>query len=130
LAVSPFPIAQPLQGLRVLVVEDETLVAMLIEEYLADFGCDIVFSGRRVGKTLHALKSIEVDAAVLDVNVAGESISPVAEVLEQQKVPFIFASGYGVNGVDERWSSRPVLQKPFSAKELHNALAACVQGTF
>jgi DNA-binding response OmpR family regulator len=127
LAVSPIAIAQPLQGLRVLVVEDETLVAMLLEEYLADFGCDIVFSGRRIGKTLHALKNLEVDAAVLDVNVAGESVSPVAEVLERLKVPFIFASGYGVKGVDERWSTRPVLQKPFSAKELHAALVACVQ---
>ena len=130
MAVSTIPIAQPLQGLRVLVVEDETLVAMLIDEYLADFGCDIVFSGRRIGKTLHALKNLEVDAAVLDVNVAGESVSPVAEILEQQKVPFIFASGYGVKGVDERWSSRPVLQKPFSAKELHTALVACVQDAF
>ncbi len=111
-------------------VEDETLVAMLVEEYLADFGCDIVFSGRRVGKTLHALRNLQVDAAVLDVNVAGESVSPVAEFLDQQKVPFIFASGYGVNGVDERWSSRPVLQKPFSAKDLHNALLACVQAAF
>jgi CheY-like chemotaxis protein len=130
LAFSTIPIAQQLQGLRVLVVEDETLVAMLIEEYLADFGCNIVFSGRRVGKTLYALKSLEVEAAVLDVNVAGESVSPVAEVLELRKVPFIFASGYGIKGVDERWSTRPVLQKPFSAMELQAALVACVQPTF
>jgi CheY-like chemotaxis protein len=127
LAVSPVPIAE-LQGLRVLVVEDETLVAMLVEEYLADLGCIIAYSGRRVSSTLHALKDLEVGAAVLDVNVAGESIASVAEILEQRKVPFLFASGYGAKGIDERWAGRPVLQKPFSAKELEMALLACVQG--
>jgi DNA-binding response OmpR family regulator len=129
LATSTVPIAE-LQGLRVLVVEDETLVAMLVEEYLADLGCIIVYSGRRISSTLHALKNLEVGAAVLDVNVAGESIAAVAEILEQRKVPFLFASGYGAKGIDDRWAGRPVLQKPFSAKELEAALLACVRGAF
>jgi CheY-like chemotaxis protein len=127
LAASSIPQVKPLQDLRILVVEDESLVAMLIEEYLADFGCAPACSVSRVGKALKALKVTEVDAAVLDVNVAGESVSPIAEALEQRGVPFIFASGYGISGVEERWASRPVLQKPFSAKELHAALVACVQ---
>ena len=127
MAASSIPFAEPLQGLRVLVVEDETLVAMLVEEYLVDFGCVVALSARRVGKTLRALKELELDAAVLDVNVAGESVAPIAELLEQRNVPFIFASGYGVKGVDERWASRPVLQKPFSARELQAALLACVK---
>ncbi len=127
MAASTVPIAEPLQGLRVLVVEDETLVAMLIEEYLADFGCVVAGSVRRVAKGLQVLKDLEVDAAVLDLNVAGESVSPIADVLGQRNVPFIFASGYGIKGVEERWAGRPVLQKPFSAKELHAALLACVQ---
>jgi CheY-like chemotaxis protein len=118
--------AKPLQDLRILVVEDESLVAMLIEEYLTDFGCAPTCSVSRVGKALKALKNTEVDAAVLDVNIAGESVVPIAEALEQRGVPFIFASGYGRSGVDERWAGRPVLQKPFSAKELHAALIACV----
>ena len=103
------------------------LVAMLVEEYLADFGCVIAFSARRVGKALQALDGLEVDAAVLDMNVAGESVAPVAEALDRRNVPFIFASGYGVMGVDERWADRPVLQKPFSVKELRAAMLACVQ---
>lgn len=119
--------AGPLQGLRVLVVEDETLVAMLIEEYLMEFGCEVAFSARRVSKGLQSLNSIEVDAAVLDVNVAGESVSPIAEILDRRNVPFIFASGYGAKGVEQRWTGRPVLQKPFSARELRLALLACVQ---
>jgi len=113
--------------LRVFVVEDETLVAMLIEEYLVEFGCAIAFSARRVGKGLQSLKDLEVDAAVLDVNVAGESVSPIAELLDQRNIPFIFASGYGARGVEPRWTGRPVLQKPFSARELRLALLACLQ---
>jgi CheY-like chemotaxis protein len=127
LAASSILQAKPLQDLRVLVVEDESLVAMLVEEYLTDFGCAPPCSVSRVGKALKTLKSTEIDAAVLDVNVAGESVAPIAEALEERGVPFIFASGYGRSGVDERWASKPVLQKPFSAKELQAALIACVK---
>ena len=126
MAVSSIPQAKPLQGLRVLLVEDESLVAMLVEEYLADFGCVAACSASRVARALQALNTIDVDAAILDVNIAGESVTPIAEALEERGVPFIFASGYGVKGVEERWAGRPVLQKPFSAKELHAALLACV----
>ncbi len=114
----------PLHGLRVLIVEDETLVAMLIEEYLAELGCHVAYSARRVAKGIQSLDSGAIDAAVLDVNVAGESVTPVAEALEARKIPFIFASGYGAKGVDPRWASRPVLQKPFGVNELKAALLA------
>jgi DNA-binding response OmpR family regulator len=113
--------------LRVLVVEDETLVAMLIEDYLLEFGCVVAASVGRVGKGLEALNKLEVDAAVLDVNVAGESVSPIAELLSGRSVPFIFASGYGARGVEARWNGRPVLQKPFAARELRQALLACLE---
>lgn len=118
---------EPLRGLRVLVIEDETLVAMLIEDYLTEFGCKVAGSAARVSKGLQTLKGLEVDAAVLDVNVAGESVSPIAEVLDQRNVPFIFASGYGTRGLEPRWVGRPVLQKPFSARELRLTLLACLQ---
>jgi DNA-binding response OmpR family regulator len=127
LAASAISQTPPLQDLRVLVVEDESLVAMLIEEYLHDFGCAPARTVSRVGKGLKLVKCTELDAAVLDVNVAGESVAPIAEALEERGVPFIFASGYGAGGVDARWAGRPVLQKPFSAKELHAALVACVK---
>jgi len=120
-------VVEPLEGLRVFVVEDETLVAMLIEEYLMEFGCEVAFSARRVSKGLQSLKGLEVDAAVLDVNVAGESVSPIAEILDRRNIPFIFASGYGARGLEPRWAGRPVLQKPFSARELRLALVACIQ---
>ena len=116
-----------LQGLRVLVVEDESLVAMLIEEYLIELGCVVAGSVRRVAKGLETIAQSEIDAAVLDVNVAGESVSPLADVLAQRGVPFIFASGYGAKGVEARWADRPVLQKPFSPEDLRLALLASLR---
>ncbi len=112
----------PLHGLRVLIVEDETLVAMLVEEYLLELGCEVAFSASRVAKAIKSLQICGIDAAVLDLNVAGESILPLVEALHQRDIPFIFASGYGARGVDARWSGRPVLQKPFTEADLQAAL--------
>ena len=125
--IAGVPLNDPLQGLRVLVVEDESLVAMLIEEYLAEFGCIVASSARRVDKGLESIKDLDIGAAVLDVNVAGESVSPIAELLEERHIPFIFASGYGARGVEARWAGRPVLQKPFTSNDLRSALLASLQ---
>ena len=114
--------ADPLDGLRVLIVEDETLVAMLIEEYLLELGCNVAFSASRVAKAMKGLQTCPVDVAVLDVNVAGESISGLVETLDGRGIPFIFASGYGARGVDARWAGSPVLQKPFTGSDLRAAL--------
>jgi DNA-binding response OmpR family regulator len=118
------PPEDPLQGLRVLVVEDEALVAMLIEQYLIEFGCVVACSVRSISNGLESLGESRVGAAVLDVNVGGESVSPIAQALEEREIPFIFASGYGARGVDPRWTNRPVLEKPFAAQELRAALLA------
>ncbi len=117
----------PLDGLQVLIVEDETLVAMLIEEYLLELGCEIAFSASRVGKAMRGLQTCGIDVAILDVNVAGESISQLVETLVQRGIPFIFASGYGARGVDPRWSRSPVLQKPFTEADLRAALLASLE---
>ncbi len=119
--------ADPLDGLRVLIVEDETLVAMLIEEYLLELGCEVAFSASRVAKAMKGLQSHPIDVAVLDVNVAGESISRLVETLDQLGIPFIFASGYGARGVDARWSGSPVLQKPFTGSDLRGALLTLLE---
>jgi DNA-binding response OmpR family regulator len=116
------PTEDPLQGLRVLVVEDEPLVAMLIEQYLTEFGCVVACSARRIANGLESIDENRIGAAVLDVNVAGESVSPIAEALEEREIPFIFVSGYGARGVEPRWNGRPVLQKPFDAQDLRSAL--------
>ena len=121
--------ADPLHGLRVLIVEDETLVAMLIEEYLLEMGCEVALSASRVAKAMKGLQTRRVDAAVLDVNVAGESIGELVEDLCQRHIPFIFASGYGARGVDAKWSGNPVLQKPFTGADLRTALLTSLANT-
>jgi CheY-like chemotaxis protein len=119
----------PLQGLRVLIVEDEALVAMLVEEYLAELGCVVAGSARRVSRALESLQNSQVDAAIIDLNVNGEDITPVIETLDARGTPFIFASGYAEKSLDQRWGGRGVLQKPFSSKELGQALHSIISGS-
>lgn len=118
--------SHPLHGLRVLIVEDEPLVSMLIEEFLREIGCEVACSASRIPKAIRGLETASIDAAVLDLNVAGASTMALAETLDQRGIPFIFASGYGVQGVDSRWHTRPMLQKPFTAGELRSALLAAL----
>jgi CheY-like chemotaxis protein len=115
-----------LEGLRVLVVEDETLVAMLLEDMLADHGCQVSATASRIAQALDFIgdDSVEIDAAILDVNLAGEPSFPLAEALAQRGVPFVFATGYGSGGLPEAWRDRPTLQKPFSHEEVGRMLLA------
>jgi CheY-like chemotaxis protein len=113
-----------LQGLRVLVVEDEALVSMLLEDMLADLGCEVVAVCSRVSQAAEAAAdtSRELDVAILDVNVAGEPVTPVAEALAARGVPFVFATGYGAGGQPESFRDRPTLQKPFGMSEVEARL--------
>jgi CheY-like chemotaxis protein len=117
-----------LEGLSVLVVEDETLVSLLIESMLSDLGCGDVWYASDVSQALELLAENTPDAAVLDVNLAGEQVYPVARRLATAAVPFIFATGYGASGIDQEWASRPVIQKPFQCEKLAAALAAALGG--
>jgi CheY-like chemotaxis protein len=108
--------------LRVLIVEDEMLVAMNIEDMLLDLGHEVAGIASRLGPGLALAGEAEIDAAVLDVNLAGEQSFPVADVLEARGVPFLFATGYGLQGIDERYRGRTVLQKPFRTADLGAAL--------
>jgi CheY-like chemotaxis protein len=115
-------VARELKGLRVLVVEDEALVALQLEDMLSDLGCAVIGPAARVHQALDLLNGQRVDAAVLDLNVAGELVYPVAEALTRRGVPFIFATGYGASGLTEPYRSRPVLQKPFLLTQLRKAM--------
>lgn len=113
-----------LSGLRFIVVEDETLVAMLIEDMLMDFGCIVA---ARAGTVAIALSIISddtniLDAAILDVNLGGERVFPVAHALAKRGIPFIFSTGYGMPGISPEFADRPVLAKPFSAQLLRTIL--------
>ncbi len=117
-----------LSGLRLLLVEDESHVAMLVEDMLADMGCDVVASAARVSEALKLIEATDIDAAVLDVNVAGEKVFPVAEKLRDRKIPFVFATGYGADGVREDFRTHPVVPKPFPESQLRKALTKAVTG--
>ncbi len=111
-----------LAGCRVMVVEDEFLVAMLLENILQDEGVIIVGPFGRVLPAIEAAERAELDLAVLDVNVAGEKIHPVAEALSRRGVPFLLLSGYGAAAAPDHpdW---PVCSKPFDRKALLKRLS-------
>jgi CheY-like chemotaxis protein len=108
--------------LRILIVEDEMLVAMNIEDMLLDLGHEVAGIASRLAPAVALAKEAEIDAAVLDVNLAGETSFPVAEVLDGRGIPFLFATGYGLQGIEERYRSRTVIQKPFRMNDLGQAL--------
>ena len=117
-----------LANLQVLVVEDESLVAMLIEAMLEDAGCDVVGPASRVGEALELLADhAAIDLALLDVNVAGEAVFPVAEALAARNIPFVFSTGYGEGGLPDAWRGRPVVQKPFTEESLRKTLETTAQ---
>jgi len=113
-----------LAGLKVLVVEDEALVSMLLEDMLSDLGCEIVGPIMRLAEALAAAEDTAqaMDIAILDVNLAGERSFPVAEALERRGCLFVLATGYDDAGIDERWRNRPMLRKPFLPHQLEQAL--------
>jgi CheY-like chemotaxis protein len=105
-----------------MVVEDEAIISFLIEDMLLTLGCASVVHAGAVKQALSVLADQTPDAAVLDVNLAGESGYAVAEKLEEEGVPFVFATGYGEVGLPARWRQRPVVQKPFTLETLESAL--------
>lgn len=107
----------------ILVVEDEMLLAMLLEDILGDAGYKVLMASR-VSVALKILESdTRVDAALLDINVAGKQVFQVAERLRSQGIPFAFATGYGDLGLPEAFRACPVLQKPYLPDALMGAVA-------
>jgi CheY-like chemotaxis protein len=115
--------------LRILVVEDEMLVAMNIEDMLLDLGHEVAGIASRLAPALALAGEASIDAAMLDVNLAGENSFPVADILAARGIPFVFATGYGLQGIEERHRGRPLLQKPFRASDLGPVLLALGAGT-
>lgn len=105
------------------VVEDEALVAMLLEDLLFELGCRVVDSVGSVSGALDRIENTVADGAVLDVNIGGEKVFPVADALAARGIPFLFATGYGPGGLAELYPSAPVLTKPYTSDALAQALA-------
>lgn len=118
--------AQARLGWRVLVVEDEALIAMLVEEMLRDMGCTLAKHFPSLPQALEGAEAVEADVAVLDVNVAGREVFPLAERLEAKRMPLVFATGYGASGLPERWQVHQIISKPYEPGALREALIAAM----
>lgn len=118
---------ESLQGRRVLVVEDESLVAMLIEDMLLDLGAEVEVA-MRLSEALRLAREADFDLAVLDVNLGnGERSDEVADALRSRSIPFMFATGYGEHGLAERHRGTPTLQKPYRHADLSRTIGGLVQ---
>lgn len=114
-------------GVRVLIVEDEFIVAMMIEDTLKALGCEIVSSASRVAQAREIASTADIDVAVLDVNLAGAPVFAVAEVLRERRIPFLFSTGYGAGSVPDAFSDCEVMDKPFSDRDLRQKLALALR---
>ena len=115
---------ETLTGARVLVLEDETLVSMMVEDMLLDLGCEVLGPFAKLDQALAFVGSADggIDAALLDVNLGGIRSFPMAEALADKGVPFVFTTGYDESGLPDVWRGRPTLRKPFMMGEMAEAL--------
>jgi len=103
---------------RVLLVEDEAMIAMLMEDMLGELGCDVVATVGQFDQAMAAAETADFDLAFLDVNLRGVPVYPVAQVLRTRGIPFAFVTGYGSAGIDPANAEAPILQKPFQSRDL------------
>ena len=115
---------KPLEGLRVLIVEDEAMIAMLIEDLLGELGASPVKIASSIEEASESISSLVFDTAILDVNLRGKVTFPLADMLLERQLPFAFATGYGAATLPEKYRAVPVLQKPFQQEQLERALVA------
>jgi CheY-like chemotaxis protein len=112
---------RPLAGRKLLLVEDEMILALDLSDIVEGFGCTVVVVSR-VNNALAVLLDTTFDAAILDLNLAGEMAYPIADELDRLGVPFFFTTGYGTDGVDPNYQAHAVLAKPYTQRDVLAAL--------
>jgi CheY-like chemotaxis protein len=112
----------PLNGTRVLVVEDEAMLLIALREMLSDIGCEVAASEADLKGALQSARGQTFDVALLDIDLAGINVSPVADVLAARGIPFAFASGYCSGRIPPRYANRPRAEKPYRTDDLRAAL--------
>ncbi|MGP9810826.1 response regulator [Rhodopseudomonas sp. NSM] len=112
----------------VFLVEDEAMIRMMVVDMLEELGFSVAAETGEINEAVMLAGTTEFDVAILDVNVNGKVISPVADVLTARNRPFIFATGYGTQGVPENYRDRPALQKPFQIESLKLLLDTTLRG--
>lgn len=110
------------QAARILIVEDEPMLAMDLEFMLRELGCEIVGVASRIDSATRMAREVQCDGAVLDLNLDGSSANSVADVLSERGIPFIFATGYGDQNLALRFKHVPVVEKPYNHETIHSAL--------
>jgi CheY-like chemotaxis protein len=107
---------------RILIVEDEMIIALMVEDFLADLGWNVVGVAGTRDQALAMARDAVIDAALLDVNLNGRNTFGAAEILRERQIPFVFATGYGAQGIDDRFRGVPTLTKPYQLDQLDGAL--------
>jgi CheY-like chemotaxis protein len=118
---------QPSGG-SVFLVEDEVMIRMMVADMLEELGYKVAAEAGDIVEAMRLAQSTEFDFAILDVNVNGKVISPVADVIKAKGRPFIFATGYGSSGLPEQYRDRPSLQKPFQLDALGRTIESALRG--
>lgn len=108
---------------RVLIVEDEVLLAMHLEDLLTELGHEVVCQATRIDMAMALARESDIDFAVLDINVAGVRSFPVADILLWRGIPFAFATGYGAESLMDGYRNYPTLRKPYAQEELEQTIA-------
>jgi two-component SAPR family response regulator len=114
--------------LKVLVVEDESIVALDIENMLEEIGCKVVASVPRLVKALYLASFLDIDLAVLDINLAGEVVYPLAFRLAERGIPFVLSTGYSTAALPSELRDRPLVKKPVTLGSLKNAVSMARTG--
>ena len=117
------------QGGSVFLVEDEVMIRMMVADMLEELGYGIAAQAGEISEALRLAQSTDFDFAILDVNVNGKVISPVADLIKARNRPFIFATGYGSSGLPEEYRDRPSLQKPFQIETLARVIENTLKST-
>lgn len=112
----------------VLIVEDEAMIRMMVADMLGDLGYPIAAETGDIDDAMALARTAIFDIAILDVNVNGRMISPVADIIAARPLPFVFVTGYGMQGLPKAYRDRPVLQKPFQIETLASILDDALRG--
>jgi len=116
-------------GGSVFLVEDEVMIRMMVADMLEELGYRVTAEAGEIAEAMELAQTADFDLAILDVNVNGKAISPVADLIAARKRPFIFATGYGSSGLPEEYRDRPALQKPFQIETLAQMIASTLKDT-
>ena len=111
----------------VFLVEDEVMIRMMVADMVQELGYTVAAEAGDIGEAIRLAQTTYFDLAILDVNVNGKLISPVADVVASRNLPFVFATGYGVEGLPEQYRQHPALQKPFRLEALQQAIDTALQ---